>query len=1095
MGRSLTQSRWSVRKSIFAVLLVGILGAAQRVDRVAAALTMVAFVCTIGVLKLRSHRAAKWAGVLLSVGVMLIGLVAALGLPVYDSQDAALIVNVPSEAEPGPATSTKDIRPLPRIVAHDGPMLIGFAATDYDETASDLDATSRYLSVVASTGITLGETPGTIVVASLTDSVVRAHIAGARAYGVVTNYDGTDFTPGSVQRLLASKQAGDRFVAALTTEARQDNLDGIILDFESLPGSIRAQLPQLVRSLHVALGKKTLLVTVPGSTDQLDTYSRAYDLGALAQFSDGLILMAYDEHEISGAAGSVGSLPWVREVIAEARKVVPPSKLVLGVPSFGYIWRGSRSTSRASTEISARDAVSLVDSDGKQLAYDYALGERHGVLSDGSEAWFVDRQGAKARTQIATENGLQGVAVWRIGAEEPGTLQALPINPHKETPVKPGRAIVEERHAGIVALTFDDGPDPKWTPQVLEILRAKHVPGTFFVVAKQAEKHQGLISEIVADGGIVANHTYSHLDTGSAAQWRTRLDIAAGRAVIEGITGKTPLLFRAPFGVGDTTSTHKGSDEIAAELGMRAIGWNVDSNDWKRLGVSTIHQAVVGSVSERSVVLLHDGGGDRSQTVAALPGIIDALREKGYVFTTVEGLDASMSSSYAPRTTRWSRFRGLLLVASFRLQLAIRKLFLWLVVGTALAALIRVILAGPLAIAHIRIQGARRTRLLIMDSRPTVTVLVPAFNEENVIEKTLLALAACDPLPERIIVLDDGSTDNTAEAARRAISSLHRQYGHTLSIDLVILPNGGKANALNAGTAMATTDVIIVIDADTMVDRLLVGELALHFRDPKVGAVAGNVKVGNRRNFFAAMQTLEYVIALNLDRRAQDIARVMAVVPGAAGAFRRSALNSVGGYPPDTLVEDADLTQALLRDGWRIPYEPLAIAWTEAPQSLRDVVKQRRRWSFGTIQVVNKHKRAIMEPKAGLVGLVGLPWMLLTQVGLPVLGPLADVYLVYLVLIGARDQAVAILALAFAADLVLAVVAVAADREAAKIVLMAPLLRLVWRPLQLWIVVSSARRFARGESESWRKITRHNSVAVRIIQIPEIVERVPQHAA
>jgi peptidoglycan-N-acetylglucosamine deacetylase len=1071
------RAKWSTRKTIFAVALVSIPLAAQRVDRVAAALTFVAFACTIGVLKLRTHKAARGAGVVLGISAMAIGAIAALALPVYSESNVALIVNVPSEAEPLDAPPSPGVkRALPPISAHDGPLLIGFAATDYDETASDLDTTSRYLSVVASTGIRLGDKPGSIVVSALQDSVIRSHIAGARAYGVVTNYNGTDFDPQLVSKLLADSTAADRFVAAMATEVRADNLDGIVLDFEALPGSIRDQLPKLANSLKDALGKHSLLVAVPGTTDQNDSYSRGYDLAALAENSDGLILMAYDEHEMTGSAGSIGSLQWVREVITEARKVVPANKLVLGIPSFGYIWKGTAATSRGSSEITARDGIALVDGHGQQLPYDSVTGERHGTLADGSEAWFVDARGAQDRTKIATNAGFAGVALWRVGTEEAGTFQSLPISPRKENPVKPGRPIVQERNAGVVALTFDDGPDPTWTLQILRILREKHVPGTFFVVAKNAEKHQGLISDIIADGGVVANHTYSHLDTGTAAQWRTRIDIAAGRAVIEGITGKTPLLFRAPFGKGDTSATHKGSDDIAAELGMRAVGWNVDSFDWERKGVPAIQQAVLGSVTERSVVLLHDGGGDRSQTVAALPKIIDDLKARGFVFTTVDGIDASLTSSYSQRVTGWARFRGLVLIAAFRLQLAIRKLFLWLVVFTALAAFFRVLFAGPLAIMHVRQQKGRMAKLLALSARPTVTVLVPAFNEGKVIEKTLMTLSMCTPPPERIIVLDDGSTDDTADVARLAIDAINKRTDINIVVDLVVLKNGGKARALNTGTAMSTTDVVVVIDADTMVDPKLIEHLALHFRDPRVGAVAGNVKVGNRRNFFSAMQTLEYVIALNLDRRAQDIARVMAVVPGAAGAFRRSALLAAGGYPSDTLVEDADLTQALLRDGWRIPYEPQAVAWTEAPQSLKDVVKQRRRWSYGTIQVVNKHKRAILEPEAGLLGFIGLPWMLLTQVALPILGPLADVYLVYLVLIGARSQAFGILALAFAADLVLAIIAVAADREAPKIALMAPLLRLVWRPLQLWIVISSARRFARGESETWRKITRTNSV-------------------
>jgi hypothetical protein len=270
--------------------------------------------------------------------------------------------------------------------------------------------------------------------------------------------------------------------------------------------------------------------------------------------------------------------------------------------------------------------------------------------------------------------------------------------------------------------------------------------------------------------------------------------------------------------------------------------------------------------------------------------------------------------------------------------------------------------------------------------------------------------------------------------------------------------------------------VAVVIDADTVVSPGLLAAFGPHFTDPRVGAVAGNVKVGNRRNLLAALQALEYVVALNLDRRAQDVARAMAVVPGAAGAFRVAAVRQVGGYRSDTVVEDADLTAALQRAGWRIPYEPAAVAWTEAPECLADVVRQRRRWSYGTVQVVAKHRGALLEPEAGNIGLVGLPWNLLSSVVLPVLGPFADLWLVYLVLTGQLGVAAGVLAVAVVADLVVSALAVAADGERWSLVALAPLLRLLWRPLQLAVVIRSLRRWAVGAEQHWDKVGRYDTV-------------------
>jgi cellulose synthase/poly-beta-1,6-N-acetylglucosamine synthase-like glycosyltransferase len=297
-----------------------------------------------------------------------------------------------------------------------------------------------------------------------------------------------------------------------------------------------------------------------------------------------------------------------------------------------------------------------------------------------------------------------------------------------------------------------------------------------------------------------------------------------------------------------------------------------------------------------------------------------------------------------------------------------------------------------------------------------------------------------------------------------------------VGFQLVRQENRGKAAALNHGLLLATSEVAVVIDADTVVTPGLLGAFGPHFADPRVGAVAGNVKVGNRRNVLAAIQALEYVVALNLDRRAQDVARVMAVVPGAAGAFRVAAVRQVGGYQSDTVVEDADLTTALQRAGWRIPYEPAAVAWTEAPERLADVVRQRRRWSYGTVQVVAKHRGALLEPGAGNIGLVGLPWNLLSSVVLPALGPFADLWLLYLVVTGQMGIAAGVLAVAVAADLVVSALAVAADGERWSLVALSPLLRLLWRPLQLAVVIRSLRRWAVGADQHWDKVGRYDTV-------------------
>jgi len=242
--------------------------------------------------------------------------------------------------------------------------------------------------------------------------------------------------------------------------------------------------------------------------------------------------------------------------------------------------------------------------------------------------------------------------------------------------------------------------------------------------------------------------------------------------------------------------------------------------------------------------------------------------------------------------------------------------------------------------------------------------------------------------------------------------------------------------------------------------------------------VAGNVKVGNRRSLLARLQALEYIVSLDIDRRSQDVLGVIAVVPGAAGAFRRAALVDVGGYPDDTLVEDADLTVELLQAGWCIHYEPAALAYTEAPEGIGDVLRQRRRWAYGNVEVLAKHGRSMLHPSAGRVGLLGLPWMLLSQVLLPLGGPLADAFLLYLAVVGRFTTAAGLLLLALVMDLVVTAVVVVAEGEDGRLLGAIPLLRLFWRPLQLVAVGGSVVRWAKGQRQHWGRVRRRNTVIV-----------------
>jgi poly-beta-1,6-N-acetyl-D-glucosamine synthase len=241
---------------------------------------------------------------------------------------------------------------------------------------------------------------------------------------------------------------------------------------------------------------------------------------------------------------------------------------------------------------------------------------------------------------------------------------------------------------------------------------------------------------------------------------------------------------------------------------------------------------------------------------------------------------------------------------------------------------------------------------------PPVTVIVPVFNEEQVILSALQSLLALDYPEFHILVVDDGSTDRTRELA----STLEGSYGR-VTLTVVSKANGGKATALNTGLAKAQTAYVLCMDGDSRLSPTTLRHAMPHFADERVAAVAGNVKVVNRINIWTRLQALEYIEGLNLARRAQGFLRIVNIIPGPIGVFRRDVLLGVGGYDNDTFAEDADLTLKLVTAGWHVVYEERAIAWTESPEIFIDLIRQRYRWTRGILQALRKRAHLLASPR------------------------------------------------------------------------------------------------------------------------------------
>ncbi|MBW5482402.1 glycosyltransferase [Streptomyces bambusae] len=618
-----------------------------------------------------------------------------------------------------------------------------------------------------------------------------------------------------------------------------------------------------------------------------------------------------------------------------------------------------------------------------------------------------------------------------------------------------------------IALTFDDGPDPVWTPKILDVLRRHDVRATFFTVGNRVAENPGLARRIVEDGHQIGLHSFTHTDLGSASRWRRSLELRQTQLVVAGATGVTTPLLRPPYSSSSAALTDADWDAVrqAGQDGYLTVLTTRDSEDWRRPGAGQIVANATPKGSGGEIVLLHDAGGDRAQTVAALEQLVPRLKAGGWRFTTV-GQAVSLPRTTQPAATS-DRLQGLALITAIRGGDAVLEALSWLLWGAGAVSLLRAVAVVVAARRHVRM----RRRPWGAPVTAPVSVIVPAYNESAGIEAAVRSLVASDH-PVEVIVVDDGSTDGTAdlvEALRLPGVRVIRQQ------------NAGKPAALNTGIAAASYDLLVMVDGDTVFEPDAVRMIVQPFAHRRVGAVSGNAKVVNRGGLLGRWQHIEYVVGFNLDRRLFDLAECMPTVPGAVGAFRREALLRVGGVSGTTLAEDTDLTMALCRDGWRVVYEERAKAWTEAPATLGALWKQRYRWCYGTLQAMWKHRGALTQRgQAGKLGRRGLVYLLTFQVLLPLLAPVVDIFAVYgLVFL----DPVRILGL-WTAFLVLQVLmglyAFHLDDERPGPLWSLPLQQFVHRQLMYLVVIQSVFTAVAGSRLRWQRMERYGSLRMPV---------------
>jgi cellulose synthase/poly-beta-1,6-N-acetylglucosamine synthase-like glycosyltransferase/peptidoglycan/xylan/chitin deacetylase (PgdA/CDA1 family)/spore germination protein YaaH len=586
-----------------------------------------------------------------------------------------------------------------------------------------------------------------------------------------------------------------------------------------------------------------------------------------------------------------------------------------------------------------------------------------------------------------------------IDTDEPDPRKKLIVDEHMD--VYPRTYTIEQYgfHSNEVALSFDDGPDSKWTPKILDVLKQKNVKGTFFLIGSMASENIGLMQRVVREGNEIGNHTYTHPDISEISQRQLDLEVKLTERLFASKLGIQPLYFRPPYDIDEEPETDDQAEPVERiqQEGYTIIGSKIDTDDWnehphksrEEITKSVLTQLDTMKTKPQfrgSVILLHDGGGDRSATVAALPYLIDALRAHGYTIVPVSTLMGKTTAEVMPRLT-WPQYLRALpdSIAFSGVEFVGKFIVMVFFLGDVLMSA-RLLFVGLLAIID-RLRKPYRQHS--PGFNPRVAVLIPAYNEETVIVRTIRSVLNSDYKNLHVIVIDDGSRDRTAEVAREAYAAEIA----TGRVQVLEKPNGGKAAALNYALERMTEEVYVGIDADTVIAADAISKLIPHFEDPRIGAMAGNAKVGNRVNLWTRWQALEYITSQNFERRALDLFHIVTVVPGAIGAWRTAPVKAAGGYPLNTVAEDADLTMNLIEQGFKVDYEDRSLAYTEAPIDAKGLMLQRFRWSFGTLQAVWKHRAAFVRNKA--MGLFALPNILIFQMFLPMVSPFIDMMFLY----------------------------------------------------------------------------------------------------
>ena len=975
--------------------------------------------------------------------------------------------------------------------------------------------------------------------------------AGVKIMPLLTNNYKTLFRGETVRRILSSPAKKQKLINDIIAVLKQYNFIGVNIDFEEILMDSDKPLVEFQKQLYQQLHAQKFLVS-----QDVIPFNDEYNFKALSNYNDYLILMAYDQHHAETKPGPNSSQKWIEAAVFDMTSKLPANKIILAIPAFGHDWQlDKKNKVTKSTDVTYQQAIAnaknsdaTIDFDNDSYNLDYQYYDSENQLH---QVYFVDAATNFNSIRFATEVNLAGTTLWRLGGEdirlwsfydksmtkaalkkfdfigfntikagsapdfvgegEVLDIIASPKDGYIRSEVDTLSMLISEeyydklpstyviRRFGAtpkkkLVLTFDDGPDPVYTKQILDTLAFYHVPATFFVVGYQAENNIPLVKRIFREGHEIGNHTFTHQDMSIISKQRAGLEMDATRLLIECITGHSTILFRAPYNADSEPGKYEELAPIALsrQKNYITVGESIDPEDWQipinEYRNDTIFDRVVKIYQNKintgnpedtsiagSIILLHDAGGNRENTVNATGKIIRYFREQGYSFTTVADLLGKKPEDVMPTIPKgkeyfWLQINYFLAESAYlggTFFFALFMIFLGL-------STIRILIIGVMSILERKKKG-ELTKIEDTLYKPFVSVIVPAYNEEVNAVSSLHNLLKCDYPDFEIIFVDDGSKDKTFEIVKAA-------FENNPLVKVFTKQNGGKASALQYGIGQSHADYVICIDADTKLATDAVSKLMRNFLNPiynngqEVGAVAGSVIVGNEVNLLTKWQSIEYITSQNFDRKGFAYLNSITVIPGAIGAFKKDALIASGGFTTDTLAEDCDITMRIIKAGYIVANEPKAYAYTEVPEHLKQFLKQRVRWSFGVMQTFWKHKDLMFSNRSKSLGWVALPDMLLFKYIIPFFSPIADFLMIIALITGNGGKIAFYFLIYVVVDALIASIAFAFEREnPAKLIWLIPQ-RLIYRWLMMYVFFKAIKRAIKGELQEWGVLKRTGNV-------------------